>query len=110
MKPIFNRAPLTPNTLSPLPLGSIHPEDWLYDQLRTQADGFSGDIRECDEGELQWVSRAFLDALPTWEGDRIFLDLMWRRVPFFSLKLRYEGERLAEAVLNGKPLSISKEP
>ena len=37
MKPIFNRAPLTPNTLAPLPLGAIHPEDWLLEQLRTQA-------------------------------------------------------------------------
>lgn len=69
-----------------------------------QADGFCGELRDCDEGVLEWVSREFLDQLPQWEGDRIFLDLMWREVPFFSLKLRYEGETLAEAILNGKPL------
>ena len=39
---------------------------------------------------------------PTWEGDRIFLDLLDRGAPFFSLKLRYEGDRLREAVLNGE--------
>lgn len=44
MKPMFNRAPLTPNTLAPLPLGSIRPEDWLLDQLRAQADGMSGEL------------------------------------------------------------------
>ena len=31
------------------------------------ADGFSGALKECDEGDLQWVSRAFLDSLPKWE-------------------------------------------
>lgn len=41
MKPIFNKAPLTPNTLSPLPMGSIHPEDWLLDQIRAQAEGIT---------------------------------------------------------------------
>ena len=65
------------------------------------ADGFSGELTECDEGDLKWVSRAFLDSLPKWEGDHIFLDLLWREEPFFLLTLRYHGERLTEAVLNG---------
>lgn len=66
------------------------------------ADGFEGEPQECSEGDLQWVSREFLDRLPKWEGDAIFLDLLWKNAPFFLLKLRYEGEKLTEAVLNGE--------
>ena len=68
------------------------------------ADGFEGDLKECDEGELQWVSRDFLDSLPKWEGDEIFLNLMWQEAPFFLLTLRYDGDTLTEAVLNGKKI------
>ena len=39
MKPIFNRAPLTPNSRAALSLGHIEPEGWLKEQLRAQADG-----------------------------------------------------------------------
>ena len=46
----------------------------------------------------------FLDALPTWEGDRIFLNLLWQNAPFFLLTLRYQGDRLVEAVLDGKKI------
>ena len=66
------------------------------------ADGFEGKLKACDEGDLQWVSRDFLDTLPTWEGDKLFLDLLWQGAPFFLLKLRYDGDRLVEAVLDGK--------
>lgn len=66
------------------------------------ADGFEGNLKECDEGDLQWVSREFLSSLPKWEGDEIFLKLLWENAPFFLLKLRYEGDKLLEAVLNGK--------
>ncbi|MBQ3216660.1 MAG: 8-oxo-dGTP diphosphatase [Oscillospiraceae bacterium] len=68
------------------------------------ADGFSGKLRDCDEGTLEWVSKEQFSALPQWEGDKIFLKLMEEKIPFFSLKLRYEGDRLVTAVLNGKEL------
>ena len=68
------------------------------------ADDFTGELAECDEGDLQWVSMEFLDALPTWEGDRIFLNLLWQDAPFFLLTLRYQGDRLVEAVLDGKKI------
>ncbi|MBQ5686978.1 MAG: DNA mismatch repair protein MutT, partial [Ruminococcus sp.] len=66
------------------------------------ADGFEGQLQECDEGDLQWISREFLDSLPKWEGDQIFLKLLWEDAPFFLLKLRYRGDQLQEAVLDGK--------
>ena len=68
------------------------------------ADGFEGELKECDEGDLQWVSREFLDGLPKWEGDQIFLDLLWQDAPFFLLTLRYSGDTLVEAILAGKKI------
>ena len=68
------------------------------------ADGFEGQLKECDEGELRWISRDFLDQLPKWEGDQIFLDLLWQDAPFFLLKLRYQQDKLVEAVLNGETI------
>ena len=66
------------------------------------ADGFSGEIGPCSEGELAWIKKADFAALPQWEGDRIFLRLLEENAPFFALKLRYEGETLVSAALNGK--------
>ena len=68
------------------------------------ADGFEGELKECDEGDLQWVSREFLNGLPKWEGDQIFLDLLWQDAPFFLLTLRYDHDKLVEAVLDGKKI------
>ena len=68
------------------------------------ADGFEGELRQCDEGTLEWIKKADFAALPQWEGDRIFLQLLQEDAPFFSLKLRYEGERLVSAILNGKTI------
>ena len=69
------------------------------------ADGFTGTLKECDEGDLEWIPKSHLLELPHWEGDAIFLALLDREEePFFSLKLRYEGEPFAEAVLNGTHL------
>ena len=68
------------------------------------ADSFEGELSDCPEGDLQWVSRDFLDDLPKWEGDQIFLDLLWKDAPFFLLTLRYDGDKLVEAVLDGKKI------
>lgn len=70
------------------------------------SDSFSGEVKDCDEGVLEWVKKERLFSLPVWEGDKIFLRLLEENVPFFSLKLEYMGDTLLKAVLNGKILDI----
>lgn len=72
------------------------------------ADAWEGTLSECDEGELEWVRKEDVYGLPIWEGDRIFFRLLEGRREFFSLKLRYEGERLVEAVLDGKNILVEE--
>ncbi|MBR6205809.1 MAG: 8-oxo-dGTP diphosphatase [Oscillospiraceae bacterium] len=69
-------------------------------------EGFSGEPRECDEGELVWIDRAGVYGLPLWEGDRLFLRLLEEDRPFFSLKLVYVRDRLVSAALDGEPLPL----
>lgn len=68
-------------------------------------DDFTGTIRECDEGDLEWIDREALLSLPIWEGDKIFLRLLATDEPFFSLKLCYRGSTLVNAVLNGEVIA-----
>lgn len=61
------------------------------------ADAFDGELIECDEGELAWVEKSDVLGLPTWEGDRVFLErLLSGDERFFSIKLRYEADHLVE--------------
>ena len=69
------------------------------------ATGWTGELKECDEGVLEWISREKMKMLPQWEGDKIFLRLLEEGAPFFSLKLCYEGDRLTYVALNGKELT-----
>ena len=66
------------------------------------ATGFEGQLRECDEGVLEWIDKKRLVDLQQWEGDKIFLRLLDLHVPFFSLKIVYDGDTLTDAVLNGE--------
>lgn len=68
------------------------------------ADNYEGIIKECDEGNLEWVMKERVRNLPIWEGDKIFLGLLEETTDTFSLKLRYEGDSLVEAVLDGKEI------
>ena len=70
------------------------------------ADQWTGDLKECDEGDLEWIKKSELLSLKLWEGDEIFLRLLDTDEPFFSLKLKYEGDSLVLAVLNGRELPL----
>ena len=61
------------------------------------ANGYEGEITECDEGELVWIPKSELDKLTLWEGDKIFLRRLEESNEFFTLKLRYEGDELVES-------------
>ena len=83
-------------------VSDLYPTEYMH--LFT-ADEFRGEIVPCNEGDLEWVDKDKVKDLPIWVGDKIFLDLLTREVPFFSLKLAYEGETLVQAVLNGQVIS-----
>ena len=73
------------------------------------ANGFEGDMITCDEGTLEWVKKSELEKLNLWEGDKIFFKLLKEEHPFFSLKLKYRGDVLTEAVLDGKRLKTENQ-
>ena len=71
------------------------------------ADEFFGELKECDEGILEWIDKDEILSLPLWEGDKIFLKLISEAdQPFFSLRLEYSGEKLVKADLNGISMNI----
>lgn len=63
-------------------------------------DSFNGEIKECDEGVLQWIPKDEIFTLSLWEGDRIFLKLLFEDTPFFTLKLVYKNENLIDYNVN----------
>lgn len=62
------------------------------------ADSFEGELTDgCNEGELEWVDKEKVLALPTWEGDHLFLELLLDgEKRFFTIKCVYENDRLIE--------------
>ena len=76
----------------------------LFTADRWQGEPVCG---EGAEGVLEWVPRADVEALPIWEGDKIFFRLLREERPFFSLKLVYRGDSLTAAALDGRPLSLA---
>lgn len=77
-------------------------EDWCEYMHLFSASGYEGQLRECDEGTVEWVPDDQLTSLPIWEGDKVFLRLLAERERFFTLKLVYRGETLVRATLDGE--------
>jgi len=56
--------------------------DWLVFVYRV--DKFSGELIDCNEGQLQWIDNNKLLQLPLWDGDIHFL-------PFIHQDLSFDG-------------------
>ena len=80
-----------------------YPCEYMFLYTATE---YEGDIKACDEGNLEWVAKDKIHELNLWEGDLIFFELLERNMPFFSLKLKYSKDKLTEAILDGKVLKI----
>ena len=81
-----------------------HETEYIY--LYT-ADQWTGEMIECNEGDLEWIPKGKVCDLPIWEGDKIFFRLIENPdSPFFSLKMAYRGDELVQAALDGKELPV----
>ena len=61
------------------------------------ATSYKGEMTECDEGELVWIPKEEVYNLNLWEGDKIFFRLLEEDIGFFTLKVKYEGDRLVSS-------------
>ena len=66
-------------------------DDWIV--FVYTANNFEGNLIECDEGKLDWVSDDQLLNLNLWEGDKIFIPWLTQD-KFFSAKFIYEKKKL----------------
>ena len=81
-----------------------HETEYIY--LYT-ADQWTGEMIECNEGDLEGIPKGKVCDLPIWEGDKIFFRLIENPdSPFFSLKMAYRGDELVQAALDGKELPV----
>ena len=60
------------------------------------SNDFTGDLIECDEGDLQWIDKIEVTKLNTWEGDKIFVEKLQNDSRFFTVKFEYDGDKLVK--------------
>lgn len=60
------------------------------------ATEYTGEMIDCNEGNLEWVPLSEIMNLHLWEGDKIFLKLLMEDAPFFELEVHYEGGTLVD--------------
>ena len=109
VREVFEETGLTMHSWAYRGIVTFVSDEWGTEYMHLFHSGdFSGTLKDCDEGVLEWVDKKALLRLSIWEGDKIFLRLLDTPRPFFSLKLRYQGEKLTEAVLDGQSLEREK--
>lgn len=107
LREIWEETGLTATEFRYRALVHFHSDQWDSEDMHLfTVTGFTGDIKICDEGDLEWVSKSRVMELAMWEGDRIFLRLLEEDAPFFELTLKYQGDQLIFAALDGKELPV----
>ena len=70
-------------------------DEWSTEYMHLfTCTAWTGELIDCDEGELVWLSKSELLKKKMWEGDRLFLKALDTCRDFFTLKLVYRGETL----------------
>ena len=80
-------------------ISSEYPTEYMHVFTAELPAGFELPENACDEGELCWVPLSVIRELPVWEGDKIMFDYLFGSMKdsgFFTMKFRYEGDKLAE--------------
>ena len=72
-------------------MSEFYPNEDMY--LYT-ADKFTGELKTCNEGDLEWVKKEDVLSLNLWEGDKIFLEELYKNNPPFELTLVYGKDNL----------------
>lgn len=60
------------------------------------SNDFTGELIECNEGDLQWIDKKEVTKLNTWEGDKIFMEKLQNDSSFFTVKFEYDGDKLVK--------------
>ena len=105
LREVYEETGLTPVAWKQRGIITFVSDQWETEYMHLfTAELSAGDERielpDCDEGKLAWVEKNAVFSLPLWEGDKVFLKLLETEREFFSLKLKYRGEKLTDAVLN----------
>lgn len=62
------------------------------------SNDFTGELTDCNEGDLKWIEKDKITELNTWEGDKIFVEKIKNDNTFFTVKFEYDGEKLLMSI------------
>lgn len=97
LREVYEETSLTLTSYSLRGIVTFISDEWETEYMFLfTASEYEGEVSDCNEGELVWIDKNEVMNLNLWEGDKIFLRLLTEDVKFFSLKLRYRGDKLVE--------------
>lgn len=85
---------------------------FVSDQWETEymhlftATHWTGEVKDCDEGVLEWIHKDALAALPQWEGDKIFLRFSGGYVQCVCVRRRTWFPAWRSAGIAGSPIPL----